>query len=153
MLNLPTIRRKARKAPYQKPEAVRELERLAMDEARLKYPLMPFLAPRTFKDNDANSLTKCVVEYIRLSGGFASRISNQGTFSRKLNRYIPATSRKGLADVIGCYKGKNLNIEIKIKKDVQSEHQKKIESEIIRSGGLYYIAKDFTDFKIWFDRI
>ena len=105
---------KTKKNPYRKPEAVRELEALAMDEARKQHPTMNpvHLAPRTFRDDTANALTQCVVQYITLKGGFASRISNQGTFSRKLNKFIPGTARRGLADVMGTYKGKSLSVEI-----------------------------------------
>ena len=47
MNELPEIKRKAKKpkAPYRKPDAVKLLEELAMDEARLKHPGIPHLAP------------------------------------------------------------------------------------------------------------
>jgi uncharacterized membrane protein YheB (UPF0754 family) len=138
---------------YKKPEAVRELERMADAEARRLHPTCPALAPRKFRDDCANSLTACIVKYITLKGGFASRISNQGTFNRKLNKYILSTSRKGLADVMGTYKKISLHVEVKIRRDRQSESQKKIESEVIRAGGRYYLARNFTDFKQWFDSI
>lgn len=153
MLILPTIQRKQRKASYKKPDAVKELESLAMDEASLRHPAMPHLAPRVYRDDTANQLTACIVKYITLKHGFASRISNQGTFNRRLNKYIPATSRKGLADVMGCYKGKNLNVEIKIGRDKQSEAQKKVQTEVTASGGLYFVAHNFSDFKEWIDLI
>jgi|ERR1035437_6873497 hypothetical protein len=143
------------KAPYKKPESVKELERLADTEARRKYPNMKpeYLAPRKYRDDSANGLTSCIVTYVTLKGGFASRISNQGTFSAKLNRYIPTTAKKGLADVMGCYMGKNLNIEVKIGRDKQSEAQLKIQAEVTKAGGLYFIAHNFTDFKQWFDSL
>lgn len=144
---------KPKKAPCRKPEAVKELERMADNEARRLHPTCPHLAPRTFRDDTANHLTKCVVEYIRLSGGFASRISNQGTYNSKLRKYIPSTSRKGLADVMATYQGKSLHIEVKVGLDKQSEAQKKIESEVSRSGGHYFIAKNFTSFKEWYDNL
>ena len=155
MRDIKGIGLKPRKAPYQKPEAVRELERLADAEARRLHPTLDprFVAPRKYRDDGANSMTKCVVEYIRLNGGFASRISNQGTYNSKLRKYIPGTSRKGLADVMATFKGLSLHIEVKHGRDVQSEAQKRIESEVIRAGGRYYLARNFTDFKIWFDAI
>lgn len=140
-------------AVYKKSEAVRELESLAMAEARRKHPTMPYLAPRTFRDDRANNLTRCVTEYIRLKGGFASRISNQGTFNRQLNKYIPSTSKRGLADIMATYRGLSLHIEIKIGRDKQSEDQKKIETEVTRSGGRYFIARDFESFYKWFNQL
>ncbi len=153
MFDLPTTIRKKPRSAYRKPEAVKELERMANDEARLKHPTMPALAPRTFRDDSANSLTACIVKYITLQGGFSSRISNQGTYNQKLHKYIPGTARRGLADVMATFRGLSLHIEVKHSRDRQSEAQKKIESEVTRAGGRYYLAKDFSSFKTWFDLI
>lgn len=140
---------------YKKSAAVRELEAMATAEAKAKHPTLnpAYLAPRTFRDDQANTLTRCITEYIRLKGGFASRINNQGTFNRKLNKYIPSTSKRGLADIMGTYRGLSLHIEIKIGKDKQSEDQKQIEAEVIRSGGKYFVAKDFESFHKWFNQL
>lgn len=153
MFELPEIKRKNPKPAYKKTDAVKELEQLADAEAIRLHPGQPFLCPRIFRDDKANDLTKCVTTYITLCGGFASRISNQGTYNSKLRKYIPSTSRKGLADVMATYKGKSLSIEIKIGRDRQSDSQKKIESEVIRSGGYYFLARNFTEFKSWFDNL
>jgi hypothetical protein len=151
---LPHINKQKEPKPYyRKSTAVKELERMANEAAMFKHPTCPHLAPRKFRDDNANGLTQCIVQYIVLSGGFATRINNQGTWSKKLNRFIPGTSRKGLSDVMATYKGLSLHIEVKIGKDRQSGAQKKVESEVTRSGGLYYLAKNFTDFKEWFDSI
>jgi hypothetical protein len=151
MLDLPQIRRKPRKTPYHKPEAVKELERLADAEALRLHPTCPHLAKCIFRDDTSNSLTQCIVKYVTLKGGFASRINNQGTFNVKLRRFIPSTSKRGLPDIQILLKGKFIACEIKIKNDRQSEYQKKIEAEVIRSGGYYYLARDFESFRNWFD--
>ena len=154
-MNFPEVKRKSRKAPYHKPDAVKELERLAMDEARRKYPNHPagVLAPRIFRDDSANGLTQCIVKYITLQGGFASRINSTGIYNKKLHKYIPGTQKKGIADVMATFKGLSLHIEIKHGRDVQSEAQKKVESEVNRAGGRYYLARDFSSFKSWLDKI
>jgi hypothetical protein len=155
MIDIPEIRKKPVKAPYRKPEAVRELERLADDQARRKYPNMKpeHLAPRKFRDDSANSLTGCIVQYVTLKGGFASRINSTGVFRQKLGKYTSGTQKRGIADVLATFKGLSLHIEVKHGKDSQSEAQKKIESEVKRSGGFYYLARNFSDFKIWFDNL
>jgi Holliday junction resolvase len=61
--------------------------------------------------------------------------------------------KKGIPDVIGIYKGRFIGVEVKIGADRQSDDQKLREQEIVKAGGLYYIAKDFDSFKIWFDGI
>jgi hypothetical protein len=150
-----TFKAKNREVQYQKSDAVKALERQATDDARLKHPTLPeyALAPRTFRDDTANGLTTCITHYITLCGGFASRINNQGTYRAKLGRYTLSTSRRGLADVMAVYKGFSLHIEVKIKRDVQSQHQRQVELDVNRSGGYYFIARDFTEFKEWFDSL
>jgi len=70
-----------------------------------------------------------------------------------MGKYIPGTSRKGLADVMATYNGLSLHIEVKMGSDRQSEEQKKVEDDVIRSGGHYFLAWNFTEFKKWFDMI
>lgn len=155
MLELPTTIRKERKAPYRKSEAVKDLERLANDSARMKYPTIPVecLAKRTFRDDSANGLTKCIIAYLTLNKAFCSRINNTGVYDTKLQQYRPSTSRKGLADIFATANGRSLMIEVKYGKDRQSEDQKKIETDQTESGGLYYVARDFASFKNWFDTL
>jgi hypothetical protein len=152
MLNLPEIKHKARKSAYHKPEAVRELERLAMDEARRLHPTCPALAPRTFRDDTANHLTACISAYLRLKGAFCSRLNNGGVFDRRLNRYRPGTNRKGLPDILATHQEKSLFIEVKMR-DHMSKNQERIRDEQTASGGLFYVAHNFTEFKDWFDNI
>ena len=155
MIQLPEIKRKKPKAPYRKPDAVKELERLAMDEARRLHPTMKpeHLAPRTYRDDKSNGLTKCITSYLRLKGAFCSRLNNTGIFDKRLNRYRPGTSRKGLPDVVCTWKSKSIFIEIKAGRDRMSEHQERIRDEQNASGGLFYVARNFTDFKNWFDKL
>lgn len=141
------------RGPYRKSEAIRELEKLAMEAARMKYPTIPHLAPRTFRDDTANTLTGCIVAYLRLKGGFVSRLNNTGIYDKKLKRYRPGTSRKGLPDVLATYKGKSLFIEVKAGKDKISINQAQVMKEQITSGGMYFIASDFSGVKEWIDGI
>lgn len=138
---------------YRKPQAVRELEKLADAEAHSQHPTMPHLALRRYRDNTANGLTVCIVKYITLKRGFASRINSTGIFRPQLGKYTSGTQKNGIADIISTYKGKSLHIEVKHGRDVQSEAQKKIELEVTRSGGVYFIARNFTQFKQWFDNL
>lgn len=155
MLNLPTTTHKKPRPAYRKPEAVRELEALAMDEARRLHPGNPALCPRTFRDDKAGPLTVCITSYLRLKGAFCSRLNNTGIYDKRLNRYRPGTNRKGLPDVIATHPatGKSLFIECKTKSDRMSEHQERIRDEQTASGGLYFVAHDFTSFKEWFDSL
>jgi hypothetical protein len=155
MICIPDIQKKTRKPSYHKPEAVRELERLADADARRKHPSVDpkYLAPRLFRDDKSNSLTEAIVAYITLRGGFASRINSTGIFRPKLGKFTPTPQKNGIGDVIGTYQGKSLMVEVKIGRDKMSDRQERVRAEHERSGGLWFTAKDFTSFKQWFDAL
>ena len=155
MLELPQIASKQKRPPYRKPEAVRELERLANIEAQRLHPSIDskYLAPRTFRDDTANSLTAAIVKYISLQGGMASRINTTGLWDQKRNKYRVSTQKRGLADIWATYKGLSLQIEVKTSRDRQSKFQEQIQQQQQQAGGLYYIARNFTEFFEWFNRL
>jgi hypothetical protein len=114
-----------------------------------------------FSDSSANNLTKSIIKYIELMGYQAERISNTGRYvdnTKKFKniqgqtmqvgsgQYIPGTGTNGTADISATIKGKSVKIEVKYGKDRQSEAQKDYQLTIERSGGIYYIAKDFETF-------
>ena len=145
----PNPPRKARKpTTYRKSEAVKMLERMADADYQTKHPGLPAY-PHKFSDQKANDLTKAIVKYIELKGGFASRISVQGTYNMKLKKYVRGTSKRGLADVMGHIRSVKtgeivpISIEVKVGKDSQSKYQKTIENKVNDSGGRYFIARDF----------
>ncbi|HUX56451.1 MAG TPA: hypothetical protein VMV77_05725 [Bacteroidales bacterium] len=72
--------------------------------------------------------SNCITTHLRLKGALASRLNNKGILDKRLRRYHPGTSR--------------MSIE-----------QEKIRQEQEASGRLYYLARNFTDFKNWFDNI
>lgn len=143
------------KARYQKTEAVRQLEQLATADALRRYPAHTeaTLARRVFRDDDANNLTRCITAYLKLKGAFVSRLNNGGIYDMRLQRYRPGTNRRGLPDIIATYQGKSLFIEVKHGRDRMSEHQEAIRAEHTQSGGLFYVARSFSEFKDWIDNI
>lgn len=127
--------------------------------SRTKLP--PDYVVRTkYNDSTANGLTKCVIDYINLSGGQAERISNTGRYideskivtdvlgNRKKigsGKYIKGTGTNGTADISATFKGKSIKIEVKMK-DKQSEVQKEYQQSIERAGGVYFICHNFEEF-------
>lgn len=140
---------------YKKPPAVKELEQLANLEARKKYPGTPshLLAPRKYRDDRANDLTKCITDYIKFCEGSAYRINSQGQYDPKLKKWRYSGMRKGLPDIMGTINGQSIQIEVKIGRDRLSVHQEKIKDEVTRSGVLFFVATNFTEFKQWFDNL
>ena len=143
------------------------LKELAMDRKRNKYPNVPgeWLPKTIYKDTTANGLTKCIIDFLNFKGWQAERISNTGRVldtrqsyidvlghSRTIGsqEWIKGTGTAGTADISSTIAGKSVKIEVKIKRDRQSPAQKKYQASIERSGGLYFIAKDFEGFYQWY---
>lgn len=155
-----------KKPRYCKSEAVRELEALADSDARRRYPTVPYLAPRTFRDDSANGLTKCIIQFLRLSGYQAERVSSTGrpidrrqTFTDVLGRrrqigsmkWIPGTGTNGTSDISATIAGRSVKIEVKIN-DRQSEVQRRYQADIEAAGGMYSIARSFQEFYDWYNQ-
>jgi hypothetical protein len=128
-----------------------ELMRLKEQDGRAKYPSVPdYARPKPkLSASDANSLTKAIVSFIDLSGGWATRISVEGRYIESLGKRIPSSVKKGTADIHAVYKGRHLSIEVKIGKDRQSEEQKDVQKSVEAAGGHYFIARNFDDFHQW----
>ena len=149
---IPAKKRKARKK-YAKPESVKELERLKNEQDRVKHPNVDpkYLAPYVYRDDTANGLTACIVTYITLRGGFASRMNTGGTWRKDLGKYTPSGAKRGISDIIATYKGVSLMVEVKIARDKMSIFQERVKAEHEAAGGRWFTARDFTSFKQWFD--
>lgn len=147
--------------------AMNELKELYLNKSRIKFPTFPEYARTCPKYNDktANGLTKCIIDYINLTGNHAERINCTGRIidtrksfidiaERKVTigslKYIKTSGQRGTADISATIKGRSVKIEVKIGADRQSEAQKEYEKGIIASGGLYLIVKDFEQFLKWY---
>ncbi len=51
-------------------------------------------------------------------------------------------STPGVPDLICCFKGRLIGIEIKAEKGIVSEYQKEFIDNINRAGGLAFVARD-----------
>lgn len=156
-----------KKQPYKKPQAVRDLEAMADIDNQQRHPNIPpkYLAKSKYRDDTANGLTKCIVDYIRFNGGQAERINTMGIprDSRKTVTDIVGHTRvigsvewrtsgttKGSADISATIRGQSVKIEVKIGHDRQSDVQRDYQASVEQAGGVYYIAKDFANFVQWY---
>lgn len=166
-LALVTTPKKPRKAPYRKPEAVKILEQMADDEQQRKHPNTPpkYLVKSKYRDDTANGLTKCIVDFIRLQGGQAERINTTGIPKDTRQQVTDILGRTrtigsvtwrtgggtpGSADISATIRGRSVKIEIKIGRDRQSDEQRNYQTAIEAAGGLYFIARNFTEFVGWY---
>jgi hypothetical protein len=139
------------------------LRQLKLAKTKELYPNVPDIAlPKIeYNDKSANGLTKCVVDFLNLSGHQAERINTMGRMidNRKQvtdvigrtktigsAKYIPTTGTKGSADISATIYGRSVKIEVKYAKDRQSQAQKDYQAMIERAGGQYWIVKTFEDF-------
>ena len=167
-IGTPSSKTKIRKKPYRKSSAVKELEALANAAARKKFPEIPqdWLAPRKFRDDSANGLTKCIIDFLRFKGCQAERINNTGrlidnqkTFTDVVGRkrsighkkWIKGTGTKGTADISATIAGRSVKIEVKFGRDRQSKAHKDYQQQIEQAGGIYVIAQTFKEFHNWYN--
>lgn len=149
-----------------KSPAMEELHRLAWEKAKEDHPGIPehALPAPSFSQKDANAVTKSIIAYIKLRGGFATRQQSQGQARierletvvgtmQKL-RFTRSTVEKGVADISAIIPpGRSLQVEVKFGKDRLSSEQKAMRAKVEAAGGIYYVAKDFDSFHSWFNEI
>lgn len=149
--------------------ALKLLNELAWNKLRANSSMPDYAIPKPkYTDNSANALTKSIIAWIELNGYQAERINNTGRYvdNKKTvknimgqsitigsGQYIPGTGTKGTADISAIIKGKSIKIEVKYGKDRQSKAQKEYQATIERSGGVYFIAKDFESFYNFYQTI
>lgn len=135
-------------------------------EMRSKYPNVPYLPPSKMKCNSANSLTQCVLKWLRLNGHQAERINTQGRRMDQTRvvsdclgnrrtigsvKWVPGTGTRGSADVSSIIRGRSVKIEIKWGRDRQSDDQRVYQANVEMAGGVYLICRTFDEFYEWYN--
>jgi hypothetical protein len=141
-------------------DRLKHLKQEAMLESYPNVPKYALSAPK-YEDKTANGLTKCIIEFLQLSNHQAERINTMGrpidnrkqvtdvigrTKTIGSMTWGKSTATKGSADISATIQGRSVKIEVKIGADRQSEDQKLYQANIEKSGGKYWIAKNFDDF-------
>lgn len=130
-----------------------------------KFPSVPvqYQALTKWSDSSANALTKAITAFLNFNDHQAERINTMGVFRQgaKLKvgdgirqmpgKYTKSTGTKGSADISATIQGRSVKIEVKYGKDRQSEAQKEYQQAIEKAGGIYFIAKTFDEFIIFYD--
>jgi len=150
-------------------QTLADLSAMATEAAAMRYPAAArhgALVPRKYTDRTANGLTKCVIDFLKLSGWQAERVSVTGRpvdqsrivtdvvgTARRIGsvKWIPGTMTAGSADISATIRGRSVKIEVKIGRDRQSEAQKKYQADIVKAGGAYIIVSNFDEFLSWYN--
>jgi len=142
------------------------LRELYLQDSRRRHPNFPDRGRITpaYTDKTANGLTRCIIDFLNLSGHQAERISCTGrlidkckTFTDSLGnlrtigstQFIPTSGTKGTADISATINGKSVKIEVKTGNDRQSVYQKQYQQQIEAAGGIYFVAKSFQQCYQW----
>ena len=148
-------------------KAIEHLRALKLADIKARYPNVPSIALPKFEYNEksANGLTKCILDFVNLSGYLAERtgtegrvIDNRKTYTDVIGRQktiglvkrIKTSGLVGSSDLKLYINGKIVAIEIKIGRDRQSQAQKEYQERMEKAGGIYLIIKDFDSFYVWF---
>ncbi|NLV18652.1 MAG: hypothetical protein GXY51_04085 [Bacteroidetes bacterium] len=142
------------------------LEQLAMAHARKMHPTIPYLASRKYRDDSANGLTRCIIDFLRLTGHQAERINCTGryidgtkvvrdtigrTYKIGSIKRLFTSGQKGTSDISAIVKTTNgsvipWKVEVKTGRDSQSEAQRIYQKQVESAGGIYSIVRSFDDF-------
>jgi hypothetical protein len=155
---------------FVKSDAVKELERLAFEKHKERYPNFPYPIKPTYTDSTSNGLTCCVIDYIEFRGFQAERINSTGRQldSRKSStdilgnvrtigsvKWIKGSGTVGTADISATIQGYSVKIEVKCEATgdkKQSQGQISYQRQIEASGGIYLIVRNFEEFFFWFTK-
>ena len=151
---------------YTKPQSVKILEKMAAGVQQAKYPNFPYPIKAMYRDDTANGLTKCIIDFLRLNGCQAERINTMGRpiderrsvkdvtgHQRQIGsiRWVHATTTNGSADISAIINGRSVKIEVKIGRDKQSDAQRQYQHDIEKAGGVYLLIHNFTEFYQWWN--
>ena len=100
-----------------------------------------------------NQIQNQVLSWLKMHEIFAFIVRSVGTYDAKIKGFRAAGPwfRKGCPDILICYKGKFVGLEIKTKKGVLSEHQESFHKDIWDNGGYVYVVRDAGDLRAIFD--
>lgn len=126
--------------------ALQHLNALADARKREKYPNAPYPVRANYTDRTANDLTGCIVDFVNLSGHFASRLASTGQYRDDLKKWIPSQQRAGMPDVLillqgGVYVG----CEVKIN-DRLSTVQVETHKALAAVGAIVIVVRNFQQF-------
>jgi len=95
----------------------------------------------------ANTITRYVMAYLSLRGHEPMRNNTSGVYDPYARRFRTGPrSARGSGDILCCMNGKWLEIEVKAKRDKQSEQQLDRERRIKAAGGMYFVVHSRDEF-------
>lgn len=99
-------------------------------------------------------IEKSILRFLNLNNIMAWKTKTIGVYDSKkgLYRTPPKDYRRGVADILGIYKGRPLAIEVKSKTGKLSEHQLDFLVEFSARGGIAVVARSIEDVELALSR-
>ena len=91
-----------------------------------------------------NEIQKAILEYLNYIGKIYFFRAGSGAIRTENGNYFKS-GKVGCPDIVVCYKGKFIGLEVKTEKGKQSDYQKVAEQEIKRAGGKYFMVRSIND--------
>lgn len=155
---------------YTKPESVKILEQLALQNLKARYPSNPYLPIPKYTDATSKKTIKCIVDYIGFNGLQAKIINSTGFFkdNRKTEidvlghkrtvgsvQFVKTNTKDKFYNISSTIKGQKVKILIKsspkASKNQDSESIGSIK-QIASSDGLFLIVENFSQFYNWLNQ-
>lgn len=101
-------------------------------------------------DLPEKEIEKNIISYLGHRRIMAWKVESQGTYDEKRGGYRkkPKWFRKGVADILGIYRGKPLAIEVKNQKGKLSKEQLNFLVEFRQNGGIAMVARSIEEVEI-----
>lgn len=80
---------------------------------------------------------KAILEYLKTIGALPIKIYNGGIYDPVSQKYFfPYQTQRGVSDIIACYKGKFIAIEVKSPSKKPTPYQLQFLKEVEKAGGI-----------------
>lgn len=150
--------------------AIGRLKDMALADLQRRYPAVPLkaLVVYNYRQDSANGLTRCIIDWLRFCGHQAERVNTMGVYRIKKNvavdvigrartldesKWVPGTATRGSADIHATVNGRSVKIEVKYGRDRLSEAQKEYGESVMRAGGLYWVVGSLDEFEKYYNEI
>ena len=93
-----------------------------------------------------------ILSWLKVKGIWATKIKTVGTYDQKLGRFRTPSPwyRRGVADILCCYNGRFIGLEVKTPIGRLSMHQKEFLRDIQAAGGVAAVVRCVEDVEIIF---
>ena len=106
---------------------------------------------RTVGIENEHDLQTRIIQMITDRGGVATRVNSGGSISKRGGRIKLAEA--GTSDIIACYRGQYLAIEVKYGDEKPSKKQQEFGVRVEAAGGWFIVARGLSDFDNVFTEI